>query len=90
MLEWQDVAAVLAARVEEARDVKRGRRRLCCARSAEVVLVYRVMYEGFKSLYQRVYRALRDGLLEGIPRVESLFPQGGVPPLGVSAPIQRE
>lgn len=83
--------AVLSARVDEARPVKRRRHRsLCRARYFETRFVYSLIYGAFKARYQKVYRDLRDGHLKRVPHLDSLFPVGGVLPLGTRSLVQLE
>jgi REP element-mobilizing transposase RayT len=84
------MARVLAGRVDKARFVKRGQRPLCRTKCIDRLKNYKSEYFGFKARFQEVYRALRDGLLPNIPRLDLLFPSGGARPLGVGSLIQLE
>ena len=84
------MARVLAERVDKARFVKRGQRPLCRTKCIDRLKNYKSEYFGFKARFQEVYRALRDGLLPNIPRLDLLFPSGGARPLGVGPLIRLE
>lgn len=84
------MARVLAERVDKVRLVKRGQRPLCRTKCIERLKAYKSDYFGFKARFQEVYRALRDGLLPNVPRLDLLFPSGGARLLGVGSLIQLE
>ena len=81
---------VLAENVYKSRFVKRGQRPLCRTKCIDRLKAYQALYFEFKVRFQEVYRGLRDGTLSGIPRLDLLFPSGGVLPLGLGSHLKLE
>ena len=73
LLVWTPSSLRVSMRLDSER---RRHRSLCRARYFETRFVYSLIYGAFKARYQKVYRDLRDGHLERVPHLDSLFPVG--------------